>query len=66
MNIFTYQINHIVPNARFELYRTMTLEQVIFLIVFVLVSYPLYFVNKKLTGKLVNRLLFSNREFKDE
>ena len=66
MNIFAYQINHIVPNARFALYRTMTLEQIIFLIVFTLVSYPLYFLNKKLIGKLVNRLLFSNREFKDE
>ena len=66
LNIFSYMISHIGPNAAFTLYRTMSLEQLIFFLVFMVAAYPIYLLNKKFTGKLVDRLLFSNREFKDE
>lgn len=66
INIFTYEINHLGPNAQFMFYRTMNLEQGLFLLGFAVISYPLYLLNKKVTGFLVDRLLFSNREFKDE
>ncbi len=66
VNIFVYEINHLGPNAQFALYSTMSLEQGIFLSVFAVLAYPIYLGNKKLTGWLVDRLLFSPREFKDE
>ena len=65
-NIFKYQINHIGPNAQFALYRTMTLEQVLFIVGYALIAYPLYLANKKFAGIAVDKLLFSPREFKDE
>ena len=65
-DIFVYMINHIGPNAALALYRTMSVEQVIFLVVFALIAYPLYLFIKKFAGILVDRLLFSTREFKDE
>jgi hypothetical protein len=66
INIFVYEINHLGPNAQFALYRTMNLEQAIFLAVFAVAAYPIYLGNKKLTGWVVDKLLFSPREFKDE
>ena len=59
-------INYLGPNAQFALYNTMSLEQGIFLAVYAVLAYPIYLGNKKLTGWLVDRLLFSPREFKDE
>ena len=66
IGIFEYEIKHLGPNAMFALYRTMTLEQGLFLLIFSILSYPVYLLNKKLFGALVDKLLFSPREFKDE
>ena len=66
LGIFTYEINHLGANARFALYRTMTLEQGLFLAGFTVLAYPIYIVNKKVAGKLIDRLLFSPREYSDE
>ena len=66
INIFVYEINHLGPNAQFALYSTMTLEQGIFLGVYAILAYPIYLLNKKAFGWLVDKLLFSPREFKDE
>ena len=65
-NIFIYEVNHLGPNAQFALYRTMNTEQWVFLLIFTILSYPLYLGNKKLTGFVLDKLLFSEREFKDE
>ena len=64
--IFVYEVNHLGPNAQFALYRTMNTEQWVFLLVYIVVAYPLYLGNKKLIGWLLDKLLFSEREFKDE
>ncbi|MBO6280300.1 MAG: HAD-IC family P-type ATPase [Bacilli bacterium] len=66
IGIFEYEIKHLGPNAMFALYRTMTLEQGLFLLIFSILAYPVYLLNKKLFGALVDKLLFSPREFKDE
>ncbi len=66
INIFVYEVNHLGPNAQFALYKTMNLEQGLFLGGFAIVAYPLYLLNKKVAGFLVDKLLFSTREFKDE
>ena len=66
LNIFTYQISHIGSNATFALYAKMNLEQGLFLLGYALVAYPLYLFNKKFVGTLIDKLLFSPREFKDE
>ena len=65
-NIFVYEVNHLGPNAQFALYKTMDLEQALFLGGFAIIAYPLYLLNKKVMGFLVDKLLFSTREFKDE
>ncbi len=66
LNVFGYMANHIGPNATFALYRTMTLEQILFIVGFAIAAYPIYLFNKKFVGMLLDRLLFSPREFKDE
>ena len=65
-NIPIYMINHMGTNAQFGLYRTMNLEQAIVLLAYALGAYPLYMLNKKFVGWILDKLLFSNREFKDE
>ena len=65
-NIPIYMINHMGTNAQFGLYRTMTLEQAIVLLVYAVGAYPLYLLNKKVIGWVLDKLLFSPREFKDE
>ena len=64
--IFTYIINHLGANAQFKLYSTMSTEQWVFLLIYLFAAYPLYLGNKKVAGFLVERLLFSKREFSDE
>ena len=66
LKIITYEINHLGPNAVFALYSKMTLEQILFVVVFAIVAYPLYLGNKKVVGFILDKLLFSPREFKDE
>jgi hypothetical protein len=66
MKIFPYIFSHIIPNASLALFRTMTLEQTIFLGCYALIAIPLYLLNEKVFGSLVEFALFSKREFKDE
>ena len=65
-NIFPYIFNHIAHNATLGLFRTMSLEQVLVLVVYTVIAIPLYLLNEKAFGALVEVLLFSPREFKDE
>ena len=65
-NIIAYQIAHLAPNAIFTLYRTMTFEQSMFLVGYIVLAYPLYLLNKKVVGYVIDKLLFSPREFSDE
>ena len=65
-DIFYYVFTHIEGNVMFALYRTMSLEQVLVLAGCIALSIPLYIFTNKYTAKLVERLLFSTREFKDE
>ena len=44
----------------------MTLEQGLFLLGYLLISIPLFIGNKKVTGWVTDKLLFSKREFSDE
>jgi hypothetical protein len=44
----------------------MTLEQIIFVGAHALVAVPLYLLNEKFGGKLLDLTLFSKREYKDE
>ena len=66
IKIPVYMINHMSANATFALYRTMNLEQVLFVAGFFIISIPLYKMNDKYFTKVVERLLFSKREFLDE
>ena len=64
--IFPYIFSHIGHNATLGLFRTMTLEQFIFLIVYALVAYPLYLLNEKFGGRFLDATVFAKREFSDE
>ena len=64
-NMPNYIISHLGPNATFALYRTMTLEQSLFLLGYVLLAYPIYLLNKRIT-QFINSKLFKTREFSDE
>ena len=64
-NIPNYVISHFGRNATLGLYKTMSLEQILFIVGYALIAYPLYLLNSK-ASKFVNDRLFSNREFKDE
>ena len=64
--IFPYVFKHIGSNATLSLFRTMTLEQGIFVIVYFVVSYPIYLLNEKVLGKILEATIFAKREFKDE
>ena len=64
--LFPYIINHIGKNATLGLFKTMTMEQLIFVGVYAVLAYPLFIINDKLYGRFIERILFSKREFKDE
>ena len=64
--IFPYVFKHIGSNATLSLFRTMTLEQGIFVIVYFVASYPIYILNEKVLGKMLEVTIFAKREFKDE
>ncbi len=66
VNIFPYIFGHIGRNVTLGLFRTMTLEQIIFVGVYALLAYPLFVLNEKFNGKLLDLTLFAKREFKDE
>jgi len=64
--IFKYEINHLAANAQFAFYRKINLEQGLFIIVYLVVAYPLYRFNKKFGGIVIDKLLFSPRDYGDE
>ncbi len=66
LKIFPYIFSHIVPNLTLSLFRTMTLEQIVFVGAHALAAVPLYLLNEKFGGKLLDLTLFSKREYKDE
>lgn len=65
-NMFHYIFSHIGNNVSFGLYQKMTLEQGLFLLSYLLISVPLFIGNKKVTGWVTDKLLFSKRDFSDE
>ena len=44
----------------------MTLEQIIFVGAYAVIAVPLFLLNEKFGGKLLDLTLFSKREYKDE
>lgn len=66
IKIFPYIFSHIVPNLTLSLFRTMTLEQIIFVGAYAVIAVPLFLLNEKFGGKLLDLTLFSKREYKDE
>ncbi|MBO4286122.1 MAG: HAD-IC family P-type ATPase [Bacilli bacterium] len=66
LNIPRYAISHVPVNATFGLYRTMDLEQLLFLVGYIVLAYPLYLLNTKYVSKLADILLFNKREYLDE
>ena len=66
LNIPYYAITHVPSNAVLALYRTMNLEQLLFLVSYIVLAYPLYLLNTKYVSKLVDVLLFNKREYLDE
>ena len=66
INIFPYMFSHLEKNVVLSLFRTMTLDQIIFVGVFAVLAFPLYLLNEKFMGLLLEKTLFSPREYKDE
>ena len=66
LKIFPYIFSHIIPNLTLSLFRTMTLEQMIFVGAYAIAAVPLYLLNEKVGGKFLDLTLFSKREYKDE
>ena len=64
--IFNYEIAHLGPNAQLAFYKKISLEEGLFILGYAVIYYPLYITNKKLGGLLIDKLLFSPREYKDE
>ena len=65
-NLPNYIITHFGKNATLGLFRTMSLEQLLFIVGYGVVAFPLYLLNNKFFGKFIELTLFSKREFKDE
>ena len=65
VNIFKYVFTHMGTNATFAIYRTLNLEQALFLLGYALVAYPIYLLNKKF-ARFVFDKLFGSREMTDE
>ena len=66
LKIIPYMVSHIVPNMTLTLFKTMTLEQIIFVGSYALLAFPIYLLNEKFTGLLLEKTLFAKREYKDE
>ena len=64
--IIPYIFKHILPNLTLTLFRTMTLEQIIFVGAYAVLAFPLYLLNEKFMGLLLEKTLFAKREYKDE
>ena len=65
VKIPSYIISHLGPNSVFSLYRTMSTEQWIFLGTYALLSVPLYLITKKPFKAMLNKLIFTERDFSD-
>ena len=65
-NIPSYMINHFSTNATLGLYKTMELDQILFVAGYALVAYPLYILTNKFGGIFLDKTMFAPREFKDE
>ena len=63
-NIIPYILSHMGTNALLTIYRTMTLEQILFLVIFAVVAYPLYVLNSKFTTIVFNHV-FASKEMSD-
>ena len=61
-----YIATHFLPNIKLALYRTMKLEHIIFIGAYLVIVVPLYKFNNKYFTKVVEKLLFSKREYLDE
>ena len=61
-----YIITHFWQNIQGALYRTMSLEHIIFIGAYLVIVIPLYKLNNKYFTKIVEKLLFSKREYLDE
>ena len=55
-----------LDSVLFTLYRTMSLDQIIFIGAYALVAYPLYLLTNKFGGVFLDKTMFAPREFKDE
>ena len=66
LKILPYVFTHIVPNLTLTLFKTMTLEQIIFVGAYAVLAFPLYLLNEKFMGLLLEKTLFAKREYKDE
>ena len=66
LNIFNYVFSHIAWNATLGLFRTMSLEQVLALVIYLVLAYPLYLFNEHVVKKLIDFIFFSPREYSDE
>ena len=64
--VFPYIFSHIPTNCTLALFRTMSLEQIIFVAIYTVLAYPLFLLNEKLVGKVLELTIFAPREFKDE
>lgn len=64
--MFSYIFSHMGANATLALYRTMTIEQAMFLFGYLLLAYPIYLFNRKYVGALVDHLFFTNRKYNEE
>ncbi len=65
-NMPYYIATHLWKNAMLSFYRTMSVEQFVFLLLYAAGAYPIYLLLNKPITKLVNLLLFSKRDFDEE
>ena len=56
LNIFPYIFAHMGKNATLAIYRTMTLEQGLFLLIYALLAYPIYLLNRKFARWVFSKL----------
>ena len=61
--MFPYIFSHIGKNATLGLFRTMTTEQIIFMVCYIIGVYPLFIFHKKVLKPLLHKLFFSRHEY---
>ena len=65
-NMPNFIFSHIGSNATFYLLKTLTTEQIIFLVAFIVASYPLFLFNRKVVQKVLEKRLFSKLKHMDD